>query len=113
VVIFNSYTIPLHISNARLPASVFNELLESNNLLLKKKAAELSEKYSIQVDYESSFLQLNEELESLFSKYDASMIIMGTAVESLGQDLFGSTNTSTLLKLKFPVLAVPMQASYR
>lgn len=113
VILFNSFSIPLHVSNARLPASVFNELLENNSLLLKKRSSKLSEKYSIKVDYESSFLQLNEELESLFSKYDAAMVIMGTAALSLGQDLFGNTNTSSLLKLKFPVLAVPMNAVFK
>src|SRR5690606_20610398 len=98
---------------ARLPASVFNELLENNSLLLKKRSSELSKKYSIQVDYETSFLQLNEELETLFLKYDAAMVVMGTAARSLGQDLFGNTNTSSLLKLKFPVLAVPMNAVFK
>lgn len=112
-VLFNSFAIPLHVSNARLPASVFNELLENNDLLLKKRSLELSEKYSIKVDYESSFLRLNDELEVLFSKYDASMVIMGTAAHSLGQDLFGNTNTSSLLKLRFPVLAVPMNAVFK
>lgn len=112
VVLFNSYTIPLHASNARLPAAIFKELLENNDLLLKKRASALSDKYNIEVGYESSFLQLNEELETLFSKYNASMIIMGTAVESLGQELFGTSNTTTLLKLKIPVLAVPMNATF-
>lgn len=113
VVLFNSYTIPLHVSNARLPASVFNELLENNNLLLKKKVSELSKKHGIKVEYESSFLQLNDELETLFSKYDAAMVVIGTAAHSLGQDLFGNTTTTTILKLKFPVLAVPMNAIFR
>jgi len=113
VVLFNSFNIPLHVSNARLPASVFNELLENNRLLLKNRSSELSEKYSIQVDYETSFLQLNEELETLFLKYDAAMVIMGTAARSLGQDLFGNTNTSSLLKLNFPVLAVPMNTVFK
>src|SRR5690554_3047581 len=113
VVLFNSFTIPLHVSNARLPASVFHELLENNDLLLKNRSLELSEKYSIKVDYESSFLRLKDELDILFSKHNASMVIMGTAEHSLGQDLFGNTNTSSLLKLKFPVLAVPMNAIFR
>lgn len=113
VILFNSYSIPLHISNARLSATVFNELLENNIRLLKKRAAELSEKYAIHVSYESSFLQLNEELENLFSTHDAAMVIIGTAAQSLGQDLFGNTNTTTILKLKTPVLAVPMNAQYR
>lgn len=113
VVLFNSYNIPLHTSNARLPASIFNELLENNKQLLKKRASELSEKYAVKVDYESGFLQLNEKLESLFLKYDAAMVVMGTASHSLGQELFGNTGTTTILKLNFPVLAVPIHATFK
>lgn len=113
VVLFNSFSIPLHAANARLSASAFAELLENNRILLKNRASVLSKKYAIQVDYESSFLQLNEELESLFSKYDAAMVVMGTAAQSLGQELFGSSNTSAILKLKRPVLAVPLNATFK
>lgn len=113
VVLFNSYTIPLQISNARLPATIFDELLQKNELLLKKRAAELSQKYAIRVDYESGFLQLNEKLGSLFLKYDAGMVVIGTAAHSLGEDLFGNTGTTTILKLNFPVLAVPMNAVFK
>src|SRR5690606_14465596 len=112
-VLFNSYTIPLQISNARLPATIFDELLQKNELLLKKRAAELSQKYAIRVDYESGFLQLNEKLGSLFLKYDAGMVVIGTAAHSLGEDLFGNTGTTTILKLNFPVLAVPMNAVFK
>ena len=113
VVLFNSYMIPAHISNARLPPSIFNELLEKNTSLLRNRASELSQKYGISVGYESGFLQLNEKLEQLFSKYSASMVVIGTAADSLGQDLFGNTGTTTILKLNYPVLAVPMGVSFK
>ena len=113
VVLFNSFSIPLHVSNARLPASVFKELLDNNSMMLKKKATELSKKYSIEVEFESGFVQLREELRALFIKYDAKMVIMGTTLHSLRQDLFGSTNTTSILKLKIPVLAVPLGVKYQ
>lgn len=113
VILFNSFNIPLHVSNARLPASVFKELLDNNALMLKKRAAELSEKYSIKVEFESSFLQLREELNTLFLKHRAKMVIMGTTSGSLEQDMFGNTNTTSILKLKIPVLAIPLGTKYQ
>jgi len=113
VVLFNSFSIPLHVSHARLPASVFKELLDNNSIMLKKKAIELSEKYSIEVEFESGFVQLREELSALFVKYNAKMVIMGTTPHSLGQELFGSTNTASILKLQIPVLAVPLGVKYQ
>src|SRR5690606_144073 len=41
------------------------------------------------------------------------LVIMGTTSESLGQDLFGHTNTTSLLKMETPVLAVPLGAQFR
>jgi nucleotide-binding universal stress UspA family protein len=112
VVLFNSFNIPLHVSNARLPATVFKELLDNNTSMLKKRALELSEKYAIEVEYDSSFLELNDELENLFLKHDADMVIMGTAAYSLGQELFGNSTTAAIMKQKFPVLAVPMGVKF-
>jgi len=113
VVLFNSFRIPLHASNARLPATVFKELLDNNSLMLRKRALELSEKYSIEVDYDSSFLELNDELENLFLKHNAEMVIMGTAAYSLEQELFGNSTTAAIMKQKFPVLAVPMGVKFK
>src|SRR5690606_31212193 len=56
---------------------------------------------------------LREELNALLVKYEAKMIIIGTSLESLEKDLFGSTNTSSILKLKIPILAVPLGANYQ
>src|SRR5690606_6574373 len=104
VIIFNSYTVPRHAVNSLFPASGFLELIEYNNNILKQKALELAKEFSIEVGYESSLMDVNEELEVLIKKYDADLVIMGMAPKSLNQDLFGNTTTSAITKFKFPVL---------
>lgn len=113
LVLFNAYHIPLHVSNARLSASVFKELFDNNKLLLQKKAAELAQKHSIKVRYETSFSQLDEEIDNIFEKYDAEVIIMGTAPDSLGQELFGNTTTTLIMQHKLPVLAIPPGVKFK
>lgn len=113
VLLFNAYHIPLHVSNARLPATVFNELMEKNEWLLKEKAEELSMKYSIKVRYETRFSQVDEEIESIFTQYDAEMVIVGTAPDSLGQELFGNTTTTLIMQHKLPVLAIPPGVKFK
>jgi|SRR5690606_1881082 len=113
VVLFNAFHIPLHVSNARLSAKVFKELLDNNKLLLEKKADELSKKYAIKVSYETRFSQLDEEIESIFLKYDAEMVVMGTAPDSLGQELFGNTTTTLIMQHDLPVLAVPPNVKFK
>lgn len=113
VVLFNAYHIPTHVSNARLSAAVFKELLDSNKEMLEKKAAELSQKHAINVRYETRFSQIDEEIESIFAKYDAEAVIMGTASDSLGQELFGNTTTALIMQHKLPVLAVPPDVKFK
>ena len=113
VLLFNAYHIPLHVSNARLPATVFNELMEKNEWLLKEKAEELSKKYSIKVGYETRFSQVDEEIEGIFAEYDAELVIVGTAPDSLGQELFGNTTTTLIMQHKLPVLAIPPRVKFK
>ncbi|MGB7785260.1 MAG: universal stress protein [Salinimicrobium sp.] len=114
VVIFNSYSLPFHTANSLLPAESISRLEENNRLLLKERAENLADKYGIQVEYQSGlFLVLEDELEQLFSKYDADMVVMGMASRSIEQDIFGNTTTSVILQLKYPVLAVPVKAHFQ
>lgn len=113
IVLFNSFTLPTHASNSRLPASVFKDLLDSNHALLKKRAADLSAKYAIKTEYESGFVQLTDELESLFKKHDAQLIIIGTSSQYLAQDLFANSNTAAILKLQVPILSIPLNVVFR
>jgi nucleotide-binding universal stress UspA family protein len=112
VIIFNSYTVPSHAGNSLFPASGFLELIEYNNNILKQKALELAEEFSIEVGYESSLMDVNEELEVLIKKHEADLVIMGMAPKSLNQDLFGNTTTSAITNFKFPVLAIPLGAKF-
>lgn len=114
VVIFNSYSLPLHTSNSVLPARSILKLEETNRLLLKERAENLADKYGIQVELQSGlFLVLEDELERLFEKYDAELVVMGMASNSIEQDIFGNTTTSVILQLKYPVLAVPLKATFQ
>ena len=114
VVIFNSYSLPFHTANSVLPAESISKLEENNRLLLKERTENLADKYGIQVEYQSGlFLVLEDELERLFSKYDADMVVMGMASKSIEQDIFGNTTTSVILQLKYPVLAVPVKATFK
>lgn len=109
VILFNSFTLPVHAANARLSASSIDSLEEHNRSLLEEKASRLAESFGIEVDYESSFLtSIYEGLDDLMVRYQAEFIVMGMAPRTLGQDLFGNTTTSVIMKLKYPVLAIPL-----
>lgn len=112
LVLFNSFSLPMHASNTLFPASRIQDLVDDNQELLKKRAEELSVIYPIQVDYESSMLHVIDELYGLIYKYEADVVVMGMASKSLEQDLLGNTTTSAIQQLKFPVIAVPLGARF-
>jgi nucleotide-binding universal stress UspA family protein len=102
VVVFNSYSFPIHVSNARLPASSMWDLEEQNTRILENRIKQLSQNYGIEVDYEYGLMtEVTEELDNLMVKYQGDALIMGMAHRSLAQDLFGNTTTSVTLKQKY------------
>lgn len=114
IILFNSFIIPSHFGNSLLPAEALRSLEEENNSLLKSKCKSLSSQFDIEVHYESSLMaEVSDELEWLYHKYEADLIVMGMAGKTLEQDLFGNTTTSAIMKHSFPVLAIPADAKFR
>lgn len=111
LVLFNSFVIPLHASNTLLPGALMLELENNNRQLLEEKAVEIGEDLDVLI--ETGFLeQVEDGLEVLFAKHNADMVVMGMASKSVEQEIFGNTTTSAILKLKYPVLAVPLLTKY-
>ncbi|HLW19433.1 MAG TPA: universal stress protein, partial [Cyclobacteriaceae bacterium] len=113
VILFNSYSFPVHASNARLSASSMHGLEEHNKELLQERAEKLSRECGIVIDYEYGLMvEVSEELDNLMAKYKGDIVFMGMAPKSVAQELFGNTTTSVMMKQKYPVLAVPMGSRY-
>lgn len=113
IVLFNSFTIPLHVANTMLPAEALDHLIEENQHLLKSKCEAVAKKFSIDVKYESELMvEVSEELKRLYQKYDADLIVMGMAGSSVAQDIFGNTTTSAIMKHSYPVLAIPEKVKF-
>lgn len=113
LVLFNSYSFPIHASNARLSASNMKNLEEHNKELLHERASKLSAQWNVAIEYEYGLMvEVGEELDNIMEKYNGDMVIMGMAPKSMAQEIFGNTTTSVMMKQKYPVLAVPMGSIY-
>lgn len=111
--LFNSFSLPHHTANTLLPATGISRLEEGNRRLLSQRAEKLKEQYGVEVAIETDFFsEIEDKLENLFVKNKAVLVVMGMAAKSVEQDIFGNTTTSAILKLKYPVLAVPASASF-
>ena len=114
LILFNSYSFPVHASNARLSASSMASLEEHNKELLQERAVRLSAQCNIEISYEYGLMvEVSDELDKIVEKYQGDMVIMGMAPKSLAQELFGNTTTSVIMKQKYPVLAVPLGSTYK
>lgn len=113
LVLFNSFSLPLHTANSLFPATGISRLEEGNRRLLRQRAEKLKERYGVEVAIETDFLsEIEDKLGNLFVKNKAALVVMGMAAKSVEQDIFGNTTTSAIFKLKYPVLAVPASASF-
>jgi nucleotide-binding universal stress UspA family protein len=112
LILFNAFTLPVHASNTLISASGFQNLLDRNEARLKEKASLIASAYNINVEHESKFSYIGDELKVLLDKYNPNLIVLGMAPRTLEQDLMGNTTTSAIKKLHFPILAVPMGAQF-
>lgn len=113
LILFNSFSLPIHTANSLLPAEAIYKMEEDNKQLLEKRAKGLIGKYDIEVGIKSGlFLLIEDGLAELYEQAGADLVVMGMAAKSIEQDIFGNTTTSVILKLKYPVLAVPKSAKF-
>lgn len=112
IILFNSFTFPIHLANTLLPSVTVQELLNNNENLLRKKAKSVESAFNIEVAFESSYSFIEEELSLLIVKYSVDLVVLGMADRTLEQDLMGNTTTAVISKMKFPVLAVPLGAKF-
>jgi len=114
LILFNSASLPHHTSNSLISATAIFRLEEKSRMLLQERAANLQERFKVEVGVETGFLtEIEDRLENLFVKHKAELVVMGMASQSIEQDLFGNTTTSAILKHSYPVLAVPASVTYK
>jgi len=112
LVLFNSFTVPIHAMSAAVSAKDVQDLLDENKVLLQVKGLFLAEQYGIEVLPITTFLCVEEAIEELLVKFEPDLVVMGMGDKSLEQELWGNTTTSIIKKLHVPILAVPARARY-
>ncbi|WP_255484697.1 universal stress protein [Mucilaginibacter sp. X5P1] len=113
LVLFNSFTIPIHVMSKAVSAKDVQDLLDENKVLLEAKALLLAQQYGIEVLPLTTFSFVADAIKELIAKYVPELIVMGMEEKTLEQELLGNMTTSVIKKLHIPVLAVPAKAKYR
>ncbi|MBJ2174081.1 universal stress protein [Aureibaculum sp. A20] len=112
LILFNAFKLPVHAANTWISASSMDELIDKNKEKLKKKAIMLSEKFNIEVEYHCSYVNLEDEIDSLMKLNKSKFLVIGMSDKSMEQNLLGNPTTTLISMKKFPVLAIPVCAKF-
>lgn len=113
IVLFHIYHMSIHALNSRLPSSAMDDLIKSSRTKLEEEARKLANDFKIEVLTIWGMGDFEEELQNAITSVQAEIVVMGMASKSLEQDLLGNTTTAAVNSLKFPLLAIPSNATYR
>ncbi|SDJ79825.1 Nucleotide-binding universal stress protein, UspA family [Pedobacter sp. ok626] len=113
IILFHIFHMSIHALNARLQASEMDELMIISKKKLLEKANKFSVDYKIEVITAWCMGDFQEELQKIINSTQADIVVMGMAARSIEQDLLGNTTTAAVHSLKFPILAVPVNAVYK
>jgi len=111
IVLFNSFELSVHALNTLLPASSVDGLTAANTKHLKDIASNISDTYGITVEYLTRTSDLREELDCQVERLQADLVVMGMSEAHSGYWL-DNTTTSVIHHAKYPILAVPEEASF-
>lgn len=112
LILFNAFKLPVHASNTWLSVESMDQLIDKNKDRLRAQALRLSKQFSINVEYECRFMDLEREIDSLMRIHNARLLVMGMSAKSMEQNLMGNPTTTLISMKKFPVLAVPVNARF-
>jgi nucleotide-binding universal stress UspA family protein len=116
IILFNATSIPAPITyTSYLPAlkPSLEEHIAANKTRLTEIASTTKTTYGVEVEAVAGSSNLFDELSSLVKQYQADVVVMGMRGQSLKRDLLGSNTISAIKKATFPILVVPIDATYK
>lgn len=88
------------------------EILENNKRLIEKEVKALSKKYPAKITGIVKEGFATDIIQEMAQEKHADLIVMGMKGKGRSNSVFGSTTTTVIQKLSFPVLVVPEEAGY-
>ena len=112
LILFNAFKLPVHASNARVSAALYDSLMEKNINKLKEIALNLTQKFDIEVSYKCSYNSLDDEANAIMKAHNCKYLVIGMSTKSIEQNLLGNPTTTLISMKQFPVLAIPINAKF-
>jgi nucleotide-binding universal stress UspA family protein len=89
------------------------EILQKNQGLMKKEVKALTKEYEVKITGFAKQGYVPDMIREIAKEKHADLIVMGRKGKGKSNSFFGSTTTTIIRKLLFPVLIIPEKAGYR
>ena len=113
ITLLHAYMLPTPVSEVPYVMINAEEMQKENEEIATAEADKLRASYKVQVNYIVRLGFPSDEIEAVVEDSEADLVVMGMKGKRAVEKIVGSTTTSTLKKIRNPLLIVPEKASYR
>jgi nucleotide-binding universal stress UspA family protein len=113
ITLLHAYMLPTPVSEVPYVMINAEEMQKENEDIARVEADKLRGTYKIEVNYIVRLGFPSDEIESVIEDHDIELVVMGMKGKGALEKMVGSTTTSTLKKIKSPLLIVPEKANYK
>lgn len=113
LLLLHAYMLPTPVSEVPYVMVNAEEMQKENERLAKDATEKLQQTYGVRADFVVRLGFPSDEIEAVIEDQPIDLVIMGMKGKGALEKIMGSTTTSTIKKVKKPVLVIPQDAGYR
>ena len=113
ITLLHAYMLPTPVSEVPYVMINAEEMQNENEEIARAEAEKLKTTYKIQTNYIVRLGFPSDEIEAVIEDSGVDLVVMGMKGKGTLEKIVGSTTTSTLKKIKKPILIVPEKASFK
>ena len=113
ITLLHAYMLPTPVSEVPYVMVNAEEMQKENEEIARAEAEKLQTAYKINVSYIVRLGFPSDEIEAVIEDNQIDLVVMGMKGKGKLEKIVGSTTTSTLKKIRIPLLIVPEKATYR
>jgi nucleotide-binding universal stress UspA family protein len=113
ITLLHAYMLPTPVSEVPYVMINAEEMQRENEEIAQADADKLKTTYKVEVNYVVRLGFPSDEIEAVIEDNRIELVVMGMKGKGTLEKIVGSTTTSTLKKIKTPLLIVPEKAAYK
>jgi nucleotide-binding universal stress UspA family protein len=113
ITLLHAYMLPTPVSEVPYVMVNAEEMQKENEEIARAEAEKLQATFKISVNYIVRLGFPSDEIEAVIEDNKIDLVVMGMKGKGKLEKIVGSTTTSTLKKIRIPLLIVPEKAAYK